>query len=91
MSDRASIIIAWNPRARAYVARDPARRAELARGATLAETARKLAEATDPRERLLDLFRRTDARAKRLGFKPPTMKEIDAEIRRVRSASPRKA
>jgi hypothetical protein len=57
----------------------------------LAETSRKLAEAADPRERLLDRFRRTDARAKRLGFKPPTMKEIDAEIRLVRSERHRKA
>jgi hypothetical protein len=44
----ARVVISWSAKANAYVARDPARRGVLARGATLAEAARELAAAVEP-------------------------------------------
>ncbi len=79
------ITITWSAKARAFVARSSARRAELARGATLAEAARKLAEAAEPKDPLLSAMRKVHEQVRRSGIKPPTMREINAEIRAVRA------
>ncbi len=87
---RPSVVIAWNRRANAYVARMTTRAGELARGATLSETARKLAEAIDPAVQLDAVFRKVAAFQKAHKVKPLSMKEIDAEIKIYREERARR-
>lgn len=85
-STTARVVISWNAKAHAYVARDPARPGVLARGATLAEAARKLAVAVEPRKgqpllEAMDAIQREVAR-KRVRV---SRKEISAEVRASRA------
>ena len=79
-------VISWSAKANAFVARDPARPSVLARGATLAEAARKLAAAVEPPAgkpllAAVDAIQREVAR-KRLRL---SRKEIAAEVRATRA------
>ena len=85
-SNSARVVISWSAKANAYVARDPARPGVLARGATLAEAARKLAAAVDPKKgqpllATMDAIQREVTR-KRLRV---SLKEIAAEVRATRA------
>src|SRR5260370_18932472 len=85
-SNSARVVISWSAKANAYVARDPARPGILARGATLAEAARELAAAVEPKAGkplvdAVDAIQREVTR-KRLRV---SRKEIAAEARATRA------
>jgi len=85
-SNSARVVISWSAKANAYVARDPARPGVLARGATLAEAARELAAAVEPKKgkpllTAVDAIQREVSR-KRLRL---SRKEIAAEVRATRA------
>jgi hypothetical protein len=85
-SNSACIVISWSAKANAYVARDPARPGVLARGATLAEAARELAAAVEPKKgkpllAAVDAIQREVSR-RRLRV---SRKEIAAEVRATRA------
>lgn len=85
-SNNARVVISWSAKAHAYVARNPARPGVLARGATLAEAARQLAAAVEPRAGK-PLLAAVDAIQREVGRKRlrVSRKEIAAEVRATRA------
>ena len=84
-SNSARVVISWSAKAKAYVARDPARPGVLARGATLAETARKLAAGVEPQAaQLLDAMNAIQREVARKRLRV-SRKEIAAEVRATRA------
>ncbi len=88
-SNSARVVISWSARAHAYVARDPARPGVLARGATLAEAARKLAAAVEPQttrrgQPLLDAVGAIQHEVARKRFRV-SREEVAAEVRATRA------
>ena len=93
-SNNVRVVISWSARAHAYVARDPARPGILARGATLAEAARKLAAAVELQttrrgQPLLDAVGRIQHEVARERFRL-SRKEIAAEVRATRRSTPKR-